>query len=131
MMNIKHDNFLENLIVELEEFMKTHKISPSQSRPIMQHIRENISTEGNWQIFQENFDMIHKNFFKKLKTKYPTLTSYDLKICVLLRLNYSTKEIAAIQGISTRGVETARYRLRKKLSLSEEDSLTNFLINFQ
>lgn len=131
MMNIKHDNFLENLIVELEEFMKIHKISPSQSRPIMQHIRENISTEGNWQIFQENFDMIHKNFFKKLKTKYPTLTSYDLKICVLLRLNYSTKEIAAIQGISTRGVETARYRLRKKLSLSEEDSLTNFLINFQ
>ncbi|MFJ1473316.1 triple tyrosine motif-containing protein [Capnocytophaga cynodegmi] len=131
MMNIKHDNFLENLIVDLNEFMKKHKISPSQSRPIMQHIRENISTEGNWQIFQENFDMIHKNFFKNLKKKYPNLTSSDLKLCVLIRLNYSTKEIAAIQGISIRGIETARYRLRKKLNLSEEDSLTNFLITFE
>lgn len=131
MMNIKHDNFLENLIVELENFTKEHKISKLQVRPLIQHIRENISTDDEWQMFQENFDMIHKNFFRNLKMKYPNLTPSDLKLCVLLRLNYASKEIAAMQGVSVRGIETARYRLRKKLNLSEDDHLNDFLINFQ
>lgn len=131
MMNIKHDDFLENLIVELEKIIKEYKIPKSQGRQIIQHIRENISTEDEWQMFQENFDMIHKNFFRNLKMRYPNLTPSDLKICVLLRLNYSSKEIASIQGVSIRGIETARYRLRKKLNLAEEDSLSDFLINFQ
>lgn len=131
MMNIKHDDFLENLIVELEIFMKEHKISKSQGRPIIQHIRENISTDDQWQMFQENFDMIHKNFFRNLKMKYPNLTPSDLKLCVLLRLNYASKDIAAMQGVSVRGIETARYRLRKKLNLSEEENLNDFLIGFQ
>ncbi|MDO4229185.1 MAG: triple tyrosine motif-containing protein [Capnocytophaga sp.] len=131
MMNIKHDDFLENLIVELENFMKEHKISISKGRQIIQHIRENISTEDEWQMFQENFDMIHKNFFRNLKFRYPNLTPSDLKLCVLLRLNYSSKEIASMQGVSIRGIETARYRLRKKLNLAEEDSLSNFLIGFE
>lgn len=131
MMNIKHDDFLENLIVELESFMKEHKISKLQGRPIIQHIRENISTDDQWQMFQENFDMIHKNFFRNLKMKYPNLTPSDLKLCVLLRLNYASKDIATMQGVSVRGIETARYRLRKKLNLSEEENLNDFLIGFQ
>ncbi|MFK8301797.1 triple tyrosine motif-containing protein [Capnocytophaga stomatis] len=130
MMNIKHDDFLEKLIIELENFMQKHKISKSQSKPIIQHIRENISKEDEWQVFEENFDMIHKNFFRNLKSEYPHLTSSDLRLCVLIRLNYSTKEIASMQGISIRGIETARYRLRKKLNLSENDTLTDFLISF-
>ncbi|MDO4781929.1 MAG: triple tyrosine motif-containing protein [Capnocytophaga felis] len=130
MMNIKHDDFLKKLIIDLENFMQEHKISKLQSKPIIQHIRENISKEDEWQIFQENFDMIHKNFFRNLKSEFPHLTSSDLRLCVLIRLNYSTKEIAAMQGISIRGIETARYRLRKKLNLNENDTLTDFLISF-
>lgn len=130
MMNIKYDDFLEKLIVDLENFMQEHKISKLQIKPIIQHIRENISKEDEWQIFQENFDMIHKNFFRNLKSGYPHLTSSDLRLCVLIRLNYSTKEIASMQGISIRGIETARYRLRKKLNLSENETLTDFLISF-
>uniref|UniRef100_UPI001E579064 helix-turn-helix transcriptional regulator n=1 Tax=Bacteroides uniformis TaxID=820 RepID=UPI001E579064 len=58
-------------------------------------------------------------------------TSGDLRFCALLRLNMPTKEIAKLLNISTRGVDAARYRLRKKFNLLPEESLTDFLINFK
>ena len=105
-------------------------MSKAKSNLILQHIRENISQEDQWQVFQENFDLIHKDFFKKLKKLYPQLTPTDLRMAVLIRLNYTSKEIAEMQNISLRGVETARYRLRKKLQLTEEDNLYDFFAQF-
>ncbi len=84
-----------------------------------------------WKLFQENFDLIHKQFFRHLREKYPSLTSTDLKFCAYLRLNLSTKDIANMSGLSIRGVEGARYRLRKKLNLKEGDDLAAFLIDFK
>ena len=130
MMNITRNEFLTNLITELEELMDNQKVSKAKSRLILQHIRENISQEDQWQVFQENFDLIHKDFFKKLKELYPQLTPTDLRLAVLIRLNYTSKEIATMQNVSLRGVETARYRLRKKLQLTEEDNLYDFFTQF-
>ena len=69
--------------------------------------------------------------FGNLKLQYTDLTSGDLRFCALLRLNMPTKEIAKLLNISTRGVDAARYRLRKKFNLLPEESLTDFLINFK
>ena len=66
-----------------------------------------------------------------LKLQYTDLTSGDLRFCALLRLNMPTKEISKLLNISTRGVDAARYRLRKKFNLLPEESLTDFLINFK
>lgn len=84
----------------------------------------------NGLFFQENFDLIHKNFFRNLISTYPNLTPADLRLCALLRLNYSTKEIARIQNLTLRGVEAARYRLRKKIDIQENEDLVSFMINF-
>ena len=84
-----------------------------------------------WEVYQNNFNLIHKNFFKKLKEQYPILTPTDLRFCALLRLNMSTKDIAQFTGLSVRGVEGARYRLRKKLNLPENTNLVDFLIAFE
>ena len=130
MMNITRNKFLTNLITELETLLNNQKVSKAKSNLILQHIRENISQEDQWQVFQENFDLIHKDFFKKLKELYPQLTPTDLRMAVLIRLNYTSKEIAEMQNISLRGVETARYRLRKKLQLAEEDNLYDFFAQF-
>ena len=50
---------------------------------------------------------------------------------MLLRLNLATKDIARFSGLSVRGVEGARYRLRKKFNLAEGQSLIDFLIDFE
>ncbi len=88
-------------------------------------------TSETWKLYQENFDLIHKQFFRHLREKFPILTATDLKFCAYLRLNLNTKEIAELTGLSVRGVEGARYRLRKKLLLKENDDLVAFLVDFK
>ena len=55
------------------------------------------------------------------------LSANDIKMCAYLRMNLSTKEIASILNISTRGVEISRYRLRKKMELDAGTNLTDYL----
>ena len=71
-------------------------------------IRKNMTTNQDWQIFEELFDQAHQDFFKRLKLSYPGLTQSDLKLCAYLKLNLSSKEIAPLLNISFGGVETRR-----------------------
>ncbi|MCZ2517916.1 helix-turn-helix transcriptional regulator, partial [Bacteroides fragilis] len=110
----------------------TRIVSPPLLDKLLSMINQNmVSDEENWNMFQSNFDRIHENFFRNLKEKFPDLTSGDLRLCALLRLNLPTKEIAKLMNISVRGVDAARYRLRKKLGLPPESSLTDFMIAFK
>lgn len=81
----------------------------------------------DWEQFALHFDQVHNQFLKKIKTAYPELTSTDLKICAYLKMNLSSKEMAQLLSITLKGVEIARYRLRKKLNLSSGVSLTDFI----
>jgi DNA-binding CsgD family transcriptional regulator len=70
---------------------------------------------------------VHSNYLKKLKEYCPSLTASELKLAAYLRLSLSSKEIAQLMNISIRGVETSRYRLRKKLELENDTNLHDFL----
>ena len=93
-------------------------------------IDKNISNDNDWEIFEALFDQAHENFFKRLKLSFPDLTQSDLKLCAYLKLNLSSKEIAPLLNISLRGVEIRRYRLRKRLALSSDDNLVNYIMQF-
>jgi DNA-binding CsgD family transcriptional regulator len=93
-------------------------------------ISKNMTTNQDWKIFEELFDQAHQDFFKRLKSAYPGLTQSDLKLCAYLKLNLSSKEIAPLLNISFRGVETRRYRLRKRLGLKLDSNLVEFIMQF-
>jgi AraC family chitin signaling transcriptional activator len=81
-------------------------------------------------VFEYHFDQTHENFFRRLKKQYPELTPGDLKLCAYLRMNLSSKELAPLLNISHKSIEVHRSRLRKKLRLSGEDNLVEFLLEF-
>jgi DNA-binding CsgD family transcriptional regulator len=85
--------------------------------------------DNSWNDFDLYFESINKNFYTRLKQSYPDISTNDLKICALIKLNLSIKEMASILNISPDSVKTARYRLRKKLQLSTEDNLTSFILS--
>ncbi len=81
-----------------------------------------------WQLAMNNLKLSQEGYFRKLKEKYPKLTSNDVRMCSYLRMNFNSKEIAHLLNISTRAVEISRYRLRKKLDLQHDQNLTEFLM---
>ena len=97
-------------------------------RSVMKVIDSNLNNKEDWKFFEEAFNHADKNFFKKVKEKHPELTSNDLRLCVYLRMNLSSKEIAPLLNISHRSVEIKRYRLRKKISLNRNVNLNDYFI---
>ncbi|MCM1033587.1 MAG: LuxR C-terminal-related transcriptional regulator [Odoribacter sp.] len=92
-------------------------------------IRENISHDDDWRNFMHNFDAAYEDFTHNLQALHPGLTPTELRVCCYLKMGLSSKEIAPLFNISYRSVEMTRYRLRKKLNLARETSLTEYLQN--
>ena len=88
------------------------------------------SSETNWEEFRIYFEKVHSAFFRQLFDICPRLTQNELRICALLKLNFSTKDISSLTHQSPRSIDVARYRLRKKLKLQQEDNLVSFLSGF-
>ena len=88
---------------------------------IAQEIEE-ISDTEIWEEFELRFKQVHSDFYKNLIVKYPDLTAGDMRLCALLRLNLSTKEIAQLTGQGANAIEVGRSRLRKKLGITNPDT---------
>ena len=101
----------------------------TQIKSVIKTIDKNINNEDDWKFFETAFNNADKDFLKKIKELHPDLTSNDLRLCAYLRLNLSSKEIAPLLNISVKSVEVKRYRLRKKMELPHENSLTEHILS--
>jgi DNA-binding CsgD family transcriptional regulator len=82
-----------------------------------------------WEEFEIRFKNENEIYFNALKNVCPVLTPAEIKICLLLRLNMSTKDIATILFKSESSVEVDRARIRKKLGITNQNiSLTDHLL---
>ncbi|MFT5242768.1 MAG: AraC family chitin signaling transcriptional activator [Psychroserpens sp.] len=98
-------------------------------KSVISTITKNITGNDSWSVFKEAFENTDKEFLKKIKGAHPSLTPSDLRLCAYLRLNLSSKEIAPLLNISVRSVEIKRYRLRKKMDLSHEHGLVEYILS--
>ena len=102
--------------------------------PLVKQIRERLQSlpesQLNWEDFDEQFKAVHPKFLHELTKKYPELTAMERKVCVLLRLNLTSVDIAKLLYLSERNIENHRYRIRKKLCLESAKSLHEFLAKF-
>lgn len=77
-----------------------------------------------WDEFELRFKNVHSDFYDKLMAQYPNLTSNELRLCAFLKMNLSTKDIASITGQNPRSIDKARERLRTKLGISNDKSVS-------
>lgn len=90
-------------------------------------ILQSDANENLWQEFEARFVDVHSDFYKVLNKKFPTLSPSEKKLAAFLRLNMTSKEIAAITSQSPDSIKVARSRLRKKLGIQPNDNLISFL----
>jgi ligand-binding sensor domain-containing protein/DNA-binding CsgD family transcriptional regulator len=129
---ISKNEFITDIKENLSSISKksTNREVMHELQKIVRDIERTIDVDVDWEHFQYHFDQVHGDFSNRLRSSFPSLSPQEIKLCTYLRLNLSTKEIAQLLNISVRGVEISRYRLRKKLGLSREDNLTDFMLKF-
>lgn len=98
-----------------------------QNQEIQKMLQIGQSRDNEWDEFQLSFESLNKNFRQKLLAKFPDISPNEIKICCLIKMNLSIKEMANILNIAPDSVKTARYRLRKKLGLQTEDNFAAFI----
>lgn len=127
------NEFIESIKKDLQEVKKSGKQRSETKRAlekIVKGIDITLKLQEDWEQFEYHFEKVHSDFLSRLQTQYPNLSPNEQKLCTLLRLNLNTKEIANLLSISLRGVEVARYRLRKKLELEKGENLSKFILEY-
>ncbi|MFZ4522508.1 MAG: tetratricopeptide repeat protein [Bacteroidales bacterium] len=97
---------------------------------IITTIKMQVNGSGESELFNQQFALVHEKFHENLKKAHPALTKSELKFCAYLRLNVSGNQIATYLNITHEAVKKTRYRIRKKLNLSPENSLEEYISGF-
>ena len=120
---VEKDEFLKRLKTELRG--EDGNVKVSEINRVLKSI--SVGNANNWEEFKLRFTDVNKNFYEKLNNTYPNLSQTDQKICALIKLNLSSKDMARLLGISTKSVHTTRHRLRKKMGLQRSDNLEELI----
>ncbi|MCT8338697.1 tetratricopeptide repeat protein [Flavobacteriaceae bacterium TK19130] len=132
MVEMHRTEIVSEILQELKEVKRKAAKKETQYAidTIAKRLKRDTST-NLWEEFETRFEQVHESFYQNLLQKHPELTSKDKRLCALLKLNLTTKEIAQLTGQSPKSVENARTRLRKKLELTHsETDLSLYLAKF-
>lgn len=117
---------ISNKLIHIGKGAKAEETKEAISR-INREIR-NSADDKMLKEFSVRFQEVHSGFYEVLLKKFPDLTQNELKLCAFLRLNMSSKDISELTGQRILTIDHARYRLRKKLGISNSEiNLVNFL----
>ncbi|OHX66645.1 7TM diverse intracellular signaling domain-containing protein [Flammeovirga pacifica] len=124
--NRRRQNVQEKIIDQLKVINKSGEIEKGIKSLILELSHQKISDDKQLH-FQENIEEVDVQFLKRLKHMHPQLTSTELEVCSLLKLNYSTKEIASYRQTSEGAVKTNKSRIKKKIG--SEVSLNEYVMS--
>ncbi|MEL6536510.1 MAG: hypothetical protein AAFQ98_13925 [Bacteroidota bacterium] len=125
------DAILEQItqrVQRLEEHLGAqHK---PELRSIYKDLNDTVNKEESWDSFLHRFEAVHPHFFERLKRDYPVLTNNDLKISAYVKVGMTNKDIAQVTHLAVASVKKNLNRLKKKLNLSAEDSIRDFMLEY-
>jgi response regulator RpfG family c-di-GMP phosphodiesterase len=130
--NVYYDGLQSKFLNTLKEYkgsVLTDSVkAESQLKEIIHELEANTK-DKTWDRLENIVQETDPEFLRKLGDKHQQLTRTEIKLCYLLRLNMSTKDISNLTFQTQESVHQARMRLRKKLNLSSEDNLSGYLLS--
>ncbi len=109
------------------ELKAVSELNGNKTGKLVNKLDRELKNENYWEDFNLYFNRVDQHFVKSIQKEYPNLTSNDIRMCSLIRMNLSNKEIASLCNISSRGVEQSKYRLKKRLGLDKDEDLPRFI----
>lgn len=119
-----------NLVEKLSDQLQSQNLHADQYKMIDELSSLTILTEDEWSKFKTLFEKVYPGFFLRLKAKAPDITIAEQRTAALTRLHLTSKEMAAMLGISVDSVHKAKQRLRQRLDISTELNLEQSINSF-
>jgi len=94
---------------------------------LLELLEVNVATPPDWSMIESQLEKIHPGFFNRLLAKHPAISVKDKKLCAYLRIGLTSKEISGLQNITSKSVEIARVRIKKKLKLADKTRIVSYL----
>lgn len=124
---LEKNEFIASITEKLVQMRsKTKKSNLDLIQEIIMELKRN-SSQKIWEEFELRFKEVHSDFYNALNERFPDLSPNEIRLCAFLRLNMSTKEISAITHQSVKSINMARFRLRKKLQMDQDENLISYL----
>jgi tetratricopeptide (TPR) repeat protein len=129
---LEQKNELLNLISSkiVSSMKDTGLLNITELNSIVSSIRMQINDKNESDLFNQKFNQVHTNFYNNLTKVHPELTKSELKFCAYLKLNLTSHQIANIMNVTNEAIRKNRYRIRKKMGLTQGNSLENYLSSF-
>ncbi|TAE76258.1 MAG: hypothetical protein EAZ85_00600 [Bacteroidetes bacterium] len=122
------NNFIQDIQKKLQKFTENITQQTQQDfKHLTKSLKDNLDLDADWDNFKIHFEKVHPFFFQRLTQKFPTLTMNDLKMLTYLKINLGTKDIARLLNIEPNSMKMTKYRLKKKLEITDETDLESFL----
>ncbi|MGE3800956.1 MAG: LuxR C-terminal-related transcriptional regulator [Candidatus Kapaibacterium sp.] len=120
-------DLLQELQLRLMNLENVDKQTAKSISTIFGEIQRHSDSVDAWSTFERQLHNLDQEFVSSLMHSYPTLTPAEIRVCSLLRINMSNKEIASLLNLSDRTIDTHRTSIRKKIGLKRSDNLVAVL----
>lgn len=124
---VQKNTFIQELIENLENIKNSPEKFKMEFRRIVMLLKKENASDKDWEVFKTYFADVHNDFDQKLKTLYADISEKEIRLAAFLRMNLTTKEIAATLNVLPDSILKSKYRLKKKLNLDKATDLTSFL----
>ncbi len=124
---VQKNTFIQELKENLENLKNSPEKFKAEFRRIVMLLKKENASDKDWEVFKTYFADVHNDFDQKLKTLYADISEKEIRLAAFLRMNLTTKEIAATLNVLPDSILKSKYRLKKKLGLDKETDLNRFL----
>ncbi|HEX5151938.1 MAG TPA: hypothetical protein VFW07_10840 [Parafilimonas sp.] len=116
-----------NLVEKLESQLHNKTATPEHQQLMHELTHNAILTETDWDKFKTLFEKACPGFFANLKNTIPDITTAEQRMAAFTRLQLTSKQIAALLGISANSVVKTRSRLRQRFGLNTDAEVLEFI----
>ena len=124
---VQKNTFIQELMENLENLRNSPERFKMEFRRIVMLLKKENASDKDWEVFKTYFAEVHNDFDQKLKAFSPEISEKEIRLAAFLRMNLTTKEIAATMNVLPDSILKSKYRLKKKLELPRGTDLTDFL----
>ncbi|GAA4974605.1 tetratricopeptide repeat protein [Algibacter aquimarinus] len=124
---VQKNTFIQELKENLVKIKQSPELFKVEFRRLVMLLKKENAEDKDWEVFKSYFSEVHNNFDNKLKDIYADISEKEIRLASFLRMNLSTKEIASMLNVLPDSVLKSKYRLKKKLNLTKETDLMQFL----